>query len=185
MKKNLIISLKLTLVMIILCAVLYPLLIAGIGKAAPGGGKGETVSVNGKVVGYEKIGQRFTEDKYFQGRPSAVDYNAAGSAGSNKGPSNPDYLQVVKDRIDSFLVHNPGVKKDEIPAEMVTASGSGLDPDITPAGAYIQVKRIALIRNLPEEKIKALITEHIEKSVLGPKEKINVLKLNVALDNLK
>ena len=185
MKKNLIISLKLTLVMIILCAVLYPLLIAGIGKAAPGGGKGETVSLNGKVVGYEKIGQRFTEDKYFQGRPSAVDYNAAGSAGSNKGPSNPDYLQVVKDRIDSFLVHNPGVKKDEIPAEMVTASGSGLDPDITPAGAYIQVKRIALIRNLPEEKIKALITEHIEKSVLGPKEKINVLKLNVALDNLK
>ncbi|HRG93016.1 MAG TPA: potassium-transporting ATPase subunit C, partial [Chitinophagaceae bacterium] len=77
MKKNLIISLKLTLVMIILCAVLYPLLIAGIGKAAPGGGKGETVSLNGKVVGYEKIGQRFTEDKYFQGRPSAVDYNAA------------------------------------------------------------------------------------------------------------
>ena len=128
MKKNLIISLKLTLVMIILCAVLYPLLIAGIGKAAPGGGKGETVLVNGKVVGYEKIGQRFTEDKYFQGRPSAVDYNAAGSGGSNKGPSNPDYLQVVKDRIDSFLVHNPGVKKDEIPAEMVTASGSGLDP---------------------------------------------------------
>lgn len=185
MKKNLIISLKLTLVMIILCAVLYPLLIAGIGKAAPGGGKGETVSLNGKVVGYEKIGQRFTEDKYFQGRPSAVDYNAAGSGGSNKGPSNPDYLQVVKDRIDSFLVHNPGVKKEEIPAEMVTASGSGLDPDITPAGAYIQVKRIALIRNLPEEKIKALITEHIEKSVLGPKEKINVLKLNVALDNLK
>ncbi len=185
MKKNLIISLKLTLVMIILCAVLYPLLIAGIGKAAPGGGKGETVSVNGKVVGYEKIGQRFTEDKYFQGRPSAVDYNSAGSGGSNKGPSNPDYLQVVKDRIDSFLAHNPGVKKEEIPAEMVTASASGLDPDITPAGAYIQVKRIALIRNLPEEKIKALIAEHTDKSVLGPKEKINVLKLNIALDNLK
>jgi potassium-transporting ATPase KdpC subunit len=185
MKKNLIISLKLTLVMIILCAVLYPLLIAGIGKAAPGGGKGETVSVNGKVVGYEKIGQQFTEDKYFQGRPSAVDYNAAGSAGSNKGPSNPDYLQIVKDRIDSFLAHNPGVKKEEIPAEMVTASGSGLDPDITPAGAYIQVKRIALIRNLPEEKIIALIAQHTDKSVLGPKEKINVLKLNIALDNLK
>lgn len=187
MKKNLLISLKLTLVMIILCAVFYPLLIAGIGKATPGGGKGETVSVNGKVVGYEKIGQKFTDDKYFWGRPSAVDYNAAGSAGSNKGPSNPDYLQIVKDRIDSFLVHNPGVKKEEIPAEMVTASGSGLDPDISPAGAYIQVKRIAAVRNLPEEKIKALVEEHIQKplaGMLGP-SKVNVLKLNIALDNLK
>ncbi len=187
MKKNLLISLKLTLVMIVLCAVLYPLLIAGIGKAAPGGGKGETVSVNGKVVGYEKIGQKFTEDKYFWGRPSAVDYNAAGSAGSNKGPSNPDYLQVVKDRIDSFLVHNPGVTKEEIPAEMVTASGSGLDPDISPAGAYIQVKRIADVRSLPEEKIKALVGEHIQKplaGMFGP-SKVNVLKLNIALDNLK
>ncbi|MBL7722931.1 MAG: K(+)-transporting ATPase subunit C [Chitinophagaceae bacterium] len=187
MKKDLLISLKLTLLMIILCAVLYPLLIAGIGKATPGGGKGETVSVNGKVVGYEKIGQKFTDDKYFWGRPSAVDYNAAGSAGSNKGPSNPDYLQIVKDRIDSFLVHNPGVKKEEIPAEMVTASGSGLDPDISPAGAYIQVKRIASIRNLPEEKVKALVEEHIQKplaGMLGP-SKVNVLKLNVALDNLK
>lgn len=187
MKTNLLISLKLTLVMIILCAVLYPLLIAGIGKATPGGGKGETLSVNGKVVGYEKIGQKFTEDKYFWGRPSAVDYNAAGSAGSNKGPSNPDYLQVVKDRIDSFLVHNPGIKKEEIPAEMVTASGSGLDPDISPAGAYIQVKRIAAVRNLPEEKIKTLVEEHIQKplaGILGP-SKVNVLKLNIALDNLK
>ena len=187
MKKNLLISLKLTLVMIVLCAVLYPLLIAGIGKATPGGGKGETVSVNGRVVGYEKIGQKCTDDKYFWGRPSAVDYNAAGSAGSNKGPSNPDYLQIVKDRIDSFLVHNPGVKKEEIPAEMVTASGSGLDPDISPAGAYIQVKRIAAIRNLPEEKIKALVEEHTQKplaGMLGP-SKVNVLKLNVALDNLK
>lgn len=173
--------------MIVLCAVLYPLLIAGIGKATPGGGKGETVSVNGKIVGYEKIGQKFTDDKYFWGRPSAVDYNAAGSAGSNKGPSNPDYLQTVKDRIDSFLVHNPGIKKEEIPAEMVTASGSGLDPDISPAGAYIQVKRIAAVRNLPEEKIKALVEGHIQKplaGILGPL-KVNVLKLNIALDTQK
>ncbi|MEI2739359.1 MAG: K(+)-transporting ATPase subunit C [Chitinophagaceae bacterium] len=184
MKKNLLISLKLTGVMIILCAVLYPLLIAGIGKATPGGGKGETVSVNGKVVGYEKIGQKFTEDKYFWGRPSAVDYNAAGSAGTNKGPSNPDYLQIVKDRIDSFLVHNPGVKKEEIPADLVTASGSGLDPHISPASAYVQVKRVAAIRNLPEEKVRALVEQHIEKTVLGPSV-VNVLKLNIALDNLK
>ncbi len=184
MKKNLLISVKLTLLLIILCAVLYPLLIAGIGKATPGGGKGKTVSVNGKVVGYENVGQKFTEDKYFWGRPSAVDYNAAGSAGSNKGPSNPDYLQIVKDRIDSFLVHNPGVKKEDIPADLVTASGSGLDPHISPASAYVQVKRVAAVRNLPEDKVRTLVEQHIEKTILGPSV-VNVLKLNIALDNLK
>jgi len=185
MKKNLLISLKLTIVMINLCAVIYPLLIAGIGKAASGGGKDKTLSVNGRVVGYELIGQKFTEDKYFWGRPSAVDYNAAGSAGSNKGPSNPDYLKIVKDRIDSFLVHNPGVRKEEIPAELVTASGSGLDPDISPASAYVQVKRIASVRNLSEEKLKALIDQHVEKPFMGlAPEKLNVLKLNIDLDKL-
>jgi len=184
MKKNLVISLKLTIVMIILCAVIYPLLIAGIGKATPGGGNGETVSVNGKVVGYERVGQKFTEDKYFWGRPSAVDYNGAGSGGSNKGPSNPDYLQIVQDRIDTFLAHNPGIKKEEIPADLVTASGSGLDPHISPAAAYVQVKRVATVRNLPEEKVKALVDEHVVNSVVGPSV-VHVLKLNIALDNLK
>lgn len=184
MKKNLIISLKLTLVMIILCAVLYPLLVAGIGKATPGGGKGKTVSVNGKVVGYENLGQKFTDDKYFHGRPSAVDYNAAGSAGSNKGPSNPDYLQVVKDRIDTFLVHNPGIKKEEIPADLVTASGSGLDPHLSPAAAYVQVKRIAAVRGIAEDKVRTLVEQQVEKTILGPSV-VNVLKLNIALDNLK
>lgn len=184
MKKNLIISLKLTLVMIIICAVLYPLLVAGIGKVTPGSGKGKTVSVNGKVVGYENVGQKFTDDKYFNGRPSAVDYNAAGSGGSNKGPSNPDYLQVVKDRIDTFLIHNPGIKKEEIPADLVTASGSGLDPDISPAAAYVQVKRITAIRGVAEEKVRTLVEQHIEKTILGPSV-VNVLKLNIALDNLK
>lgn len=184
MKKNLLVSAKLTLLMIILCAAIYPLFIAGIGKAAPGAGKGKTVAVNGKVVGYENVGQKFTEDKYFWGRPSAVDYNAAGSAGSNKGPSNPDYLQIVKDRIDSFLVHNPGVKKEEIPADLVTASGSGLDPHISPASAYVQVKRVAAVRNLPEEKLRSLVAQQEEKTILGPAV-VNVLKLNIALDNLK
>jgi potassium-transporting ATPase KdpC subunit len=184
MKKNLLISLKMTLVMIVLCAVVYPLLIAGIGKATPGGGKGKTLSVNGKVVGYENIGQKFTDDKYFNGRPSAIDYNAAGSAGSNKGPSNPDYLQVVKDRIDTFLVHNPGIKKEEIPADLVTASGSGLDPDISPASAYVQVKRVAAVRGLTEDIVKALVEKQISTTVMGPSV-VNVLKLNIALDNLK
>jgi potassium-transporting ATPase KdpC subunit len=183
MKKNLLISIKLTIVMVILCAVLYPLLIAGIGKATPGGGKGKTLSVNGKVVGYELVGQKFSDDKYFWGRPSAVDYNAAGSAGSNKGPSNPDYLQVVQDRIDTFLVHNPGVKKEEIPADLVTASGSGLDPHISPASAYVQIKRIATVRGIAEDKVRSLVDHHIDKTILGPSV-VNVLKLNIALDDL-
>src|SRR5436853_4087527 len=129
--------------MILLCALIYPFLIAAIGKATPGGGKGSTIAVNGKVVGYELIGQKFTDDKYFNSRPSAVDYNAAGSAGSNKGPTNPGYLKTVQSRIDTFLVHNPGINKKDIPAELVTASGSGQDPDLSPAAAKAQVKRIA------------------------------------------
>ena len=154
---------------------------------SPGAGKGVTISVDGKVVGYDNIGQKFTEDNYFWGRPSAVDYNAAGSAGSNKGPSNPDYLQTVKDRIDSFLAHNPEVKRNEIPSELVTASGSGLDPDISPAAAYIQIKRIAAARNLPVDKLKELVDQHTQQplaGMLGPST-VNVLKLNISLDNLK
>lgn len=184
MKKNLLISFKLTVVMVVLCAGLYPLLIAGIGKAAPNGGKGKTVEVKGKVVGYENIGQKFTADKYFQGRPSAVDYNAAGSGGSNKGPSNPDYLKIVQDRIDTFLVHNPGIKKAEIPADLVTASGSGLDPHISPAAAYVQAKRIAAVRKLEEAQVKSMIDEQTEKTILGPSV-VNVLKLNIELDKLE
>ena len=187
MKRYLLPSLKLTLVFIVLCAVLYPLLIAGIGKFAPGGGKGETIRVNGKVVGYTNIGQKFTDDKYFWSRPSAVDYNAAGSAGSNKGPTNPDYLKQVQDRLDTFLVHNPGVDKATIPAELITASGSGLDPDLSPAAAKVQVKRIAATRKIDESKLTALIEQHTDKPLLGllGTEKVNVLKLNIALDELK
>lgn len=185
--KNFLISIKLTLILIVLCALVFPVLIAMISKLAPGGGKGETVMVNGRVVGYANVGQKFTDDKYFWGRPSAVDYNAAGSAGSNKGPSNPDYLKTVQDRIDSFLVHNPGVKKEEIPAEMITASGSGLDPDISPVAAYLQVKRVAAVRGIPADKVNKLVDEHVDKPFLGlfGPSKVNVLKLNVALDELK
>jgi potassium-transporting ATPase KdpC subunit len=187
MKKYLVPSLKLTLVFIILLAVIYPLFIAAVGKLTPGGGGGEKVTVNGKVVGYAAIGQKFTDDKYFWGRPSAVDYNAAGSGGSNKGPTNPDYLKQVQDRIDTFLVHNPGVKKEEIPAELVTASGSGQDPDLSPPAAKIQVKRIAAIRKIDESKLYALVDQHTEGPLLGflGPSKVNVLKLNVALDELK
>lgn len=187
MKKYLWPSIKLTIVLIILCAVLYPMFIALVAKLAPGAGKGETIIVNGKVVGYTNIGQKFTADKYFWSRPSAVDYNAAGSAGSNKGPTNSDYLKQVQDRIDSFLAHNPSVKKQDIPAELVTASGSGLDPDLSPAGAKVQVRRIAIVRKIDEEKIMRLVDQQTQKPLLGlfGPPKVNVLKLNIALDNLK
>lgn len=187
MKRYILPSLKLTLALIILLAVIYPLFIAAVGKLTPGGGDGETVTVNGKVVGYAKIGQKFTDDKYFHSRPSAVDYNAAGSGGSNKGPTNPEYLKTVQDRIDTFLAHNPGVRKEDIPAELVTASGSGQDPDLSPAAAKVQVKRIAAIRKIDENKIYALIDKETEGPLLGllGPSKINVLKLNIALDELK
>lgn len=115
-----------------------------------------------------------------------VDYNAAGSGASNKGPSNEEYLAVVQARIDTFLVHNPEVSKSEIPVELVTASASGLDPHISPKAARVQVKRIAAARNLPADQLEALISEQIEQpflGVMGP-EKINVLKLNLELDAL-
>ena len=118
-------------------AVIYPPIIWVAAQAAPNNGKGEVATVNGKVVGYANEGQNFTDAKYFWSRPSAVTYNAAGSGGSNKGPNNPDYLQVVKDRLDTFLVHNPTVKKEQVPVELVTASGSGLDPHLLTIGALI------------------------------------------------
>src|SRR5207253_6428975 len=104
MKTYLIPSLKLSFVLLLICSVIYPLVVAGIGKLSPGQGDGVKLIQNGRVVGYENVGQSFTKPQYFHGRPSAVDYNAAGSGGSNKGPSNPDYLAVVKARVDTFLL---------------------------------------------------------------------------------
>jgi K+-transporting ATPase ATPase C chain len=180
MKKYILPAIKLTGILILVLGIAYPLLIAGVAHFA----MDPTVKVNGKVVGYANVGQQFTEDKYFQGRPSAVDYNAAGSAGSNKAASNPDYLHTVQERIDTFLVHNPGVIQADIPSELITASGSGLDPDISPAAATIQVNRVAAIRHLSAASLQQLVTDHTDKSWLGP-DKINVLKLNIALDALK
>ncbi len=184
MKQYLMTSIKLTLVLLIICSVIYPLFIMAVGKLTSGHGDGETISVNGKVVGYAIVGQKFTDDKYFSSRPSAVDYNAAGSAGSNKGPTNPEYLKTVQDRIDTFLVHNPDIDKKDIPAELVTASGSGEDPDLSPAAAKVQIKRIAAIRRIDENKLNALVDGHTEGpcfGLFGP-SKVNVLKLNIALD---
>lgn len=185
MKQHIIPALRLTFVCILLFMGIYPLLILVIAQAAPAKGAGETMKVNGQTVGYLLEGQNFTSDQYFNSRPSAVSYNAAGSGGSNKGPSNPGYLADVQNRIDSFLVHNPGIVKETIPADLITASGSGLDPDISLQGAKVQAARIARIRHIPEEKINTLIQQHIERSVFNGIEKINVLSINIALDELK
>src|SRR6266702_393053 len=163
MKQHILPAIRLTIVTLVFFCVVYTFVIWAIAQLGPAKGDGETVKVNGKVVGYALEGQSFTTDKYFWSRPSAVGYNAAGSGGSNKGPSNPDYLKDVQSRIDTFLVHNPGIKKEDIPSELVTA-----------------------VRKIAEEKISNLVDQSIEKPFLGlfGTEKVNVLKLNIALDKL-
>lgn len=178
-------AIRLTLVCILIFMVIYPALIWLVAQVGPAKGEGEKITVNGRVIGYAIEGQSFTHDKYFNSRPSAAGYNAAASAGSNKGPSNPEYLQTVKDRIDSFLVHNPGIKKEQVPSELVTASGSGLDPDISLQGALVQIDRIASVRNLPKTTLENLVRANTEKSPFNGIEKINVLQINIKLDQLK
>ena len=186
MKKNIIQSIRLTLVLLVLLCVVYPISIALTGKFSRGNGGGETIKRNGKVIGYALLGQSFTKPEYFWGRPSAVGYNAAGSAGSNKGPSNPGYLKEVSNRVDTLLRYNPTIKKGDIPADMVTASGSGLDPNISEQGAFIQIKRIAAFRKIDERKVEALVIKNTNApflGLLGPTT-VNVLKLNLELDEL-
>lgn len=172
----------------ILFGVIYPLVITGIAMlTAANGGEGKTIEVNGKVVGFEVIGQSFDSDKYFNSRPSAVGYNAAATGGSNKGPTNPDYLAVVEERITTFLKQNRDVKRDDVTVDLVTASGGGLDPHISPRSAEIQISRIAKARNVSEESMKKLVGEFTEKPLFGffGPSRINVLRINIALDQLK
>ena len=186
MKKYMFPSLKLTFLLIVICGLGYPILITAISKMAPGGGKGIHLEAKGRVVGYSNIGQRFNQDGYFWGRPSAVDYNANGSGGSNKGPTSEDLIKVVEARADTFIKHNPGVKKGEIPSELITASGSGLDPDISIEGAIIQIPRVARVRNLSLSAVDSLVHQNAEGPLFGlfGPSKVNVLKLNLALNSL-
>ena len=185
MKEHILPAIRLTIVSLLFFSGIYTILVLGIAKAAPDNGKAEIITKDGKRY-YSNVGQKFTADKYFWSRPSAVDYNAAASGGSNKGPSNPDYLKQVQARIDTFLLHNPGVERSSIPSDLVTASGAGLDPHISVQAARIQVKRIAKIRGIATANLDQLIESNIEKPLLGfmGTERINVLKLNLALDNL-
>jgi K+-transporting ATPase ATPase C chain len=187
MKQHILPAIRLTLVCLIFFSGIYTLAIRGIAWFAPDHGDGENILLNGKPVGYVLEAQNFTNDNYFMSRPSAAGYNAAGSGGSNKGPSNPDYLKDVETRIDSFLVHNKTVRKGQIPSELVTSSGSGLDPDISPMAAYVQAPRVAMARGMTVEKINSLIEKAIEPPLFGlfGTERVNVLKLNLTLDNTK
>lgn len=180
-------SFKLTVAFCILFSVCYIFILWIFAQVAgPNKGNADIVELNGKIVGAANVGQTFTQDIYFWGRPSCAGdgYDASSSGGSNKGPSNEEYLAEVESRIDTFLLHHPYLKREEVPAEMVTASGSGLDPDISPKAAYVQVQRVAAARGLSPEKVMALVNAHTEGPLLGlfGPEKINVLKLNVALE---
>ena len=187
--KNFVKAFRLTIVMCVFLSIGYILVLWLFAKAAgPGNGNAEVVTVNGKRVGAANVGQLFTQDIYFWGRPSCAGdgYDAANSCGSNKGPTNPEYLAEVESRIDSFLVHHPYLARKDVPAEMVTASGSGLDPDITPQSARLQVKRVAAARQLDEQVVANLVEKSIERPLLGffGPAKVNVLKLNIALEEL-
>ncbi|RDI06702.1 K(+)-transporting ATPase subunit C [Flavobacterium sp. AG291] len=186
MKQNIMPAIRLTLFCAVFFSGIYTMAIWGVAQLTPNKGKGDVVEQDGKQH-YINIAQGFTKPEYFWPRPSAVDYNAAGSGGSNKGPSNPQYLEMIQQRIDTFLLQNPAVNAEDIPSELVTASGSGLDPNISIQGAKVQVKRIAAARKIDELKLVKLIEENTEAPLLGAlgTEKINVLKLNLALDKLK
>ena len=186
--KNLMKSIRITLVFSVFFALCYVLVLWIFAQfAAPGeGGNAETVKLNGNVVGVANVGQNFTKNIYFWGRPSCAGdgYDGSSSAGSNKGVTNPEYLAEVEARIDTFLVKHPYLTRSQVPAEMVTASGSGLDPDITPESARVQAKRVAAARGISEDAILKIIEDVTESpllSILGP-SKVNVLKLNVALE---
>lgn len=185
MKSHILPALRLTLASLVVFSGLYTMVVFGVAQVLPNHGLAERVEYKGQSL-YANVGQKFTEDRYFWSRPSAVDYNAAGSGGSNKGPSNPDYLAAVQARIDTFLVHNPGVTRAQIPADLVTASGSGLDPHISPEAAQVQVARIASIRKLNAARVLTLVNEHTESRWLGifGRPRVNVLRLNIALDQL-
>jgi potassium-transporting ATPase KdpC subunit len=183
MKKNLLQTIRLTLVFLLLLSVIYPLFVKGISLFTPQKGEANSIQFNGNKQ-YLLLAQSFHSPNYFQPRPSATNYNAAGSAGSNKGPTNDEYLQLIQARIDTFIAQNPTVQLNEIPADLITASGSGLDPHISPASAHIQAARIAKSRNISIEKIHQLIEKNTSSPLVGlfGPTTVNVIELNIALD---
>jgi K+-transporting ATPase ATPase C chain len=182
----------------LITGLVYPLAMTGIAEVIfPHQAQGSLIERDGKVVGSELIGQEFTSDKYFHGRPSATTatdpndptktvaapYNAANSGGSNLGPSNKALIDRVQGDIDTLKKENPSAP---VPVDLVTTSASGLDPDISPQAALFQVPRIAKARNLPEDRIRQLVADQTQGRFLGllGEPRVNVLLLNLALDRL-
>lgn len=175
-------ALRFTLLMAGLLGLLYPLVVVGLGQLAfPHQANGSLLSDReGRVVGSSLIGQRFTGDRYFQGRPSAVDYAADAVAGSNLAPSNPALRQRAEADARRITARD-GVPPGRIPADLLTASGSGVDPHISPEAAAIQVARIARVRGLAPSAVTALVERYSDRGDLG-EPRVNVLALNLALD---
>lgn len=185
MKKNLLISILMTIVTTILLGLIYPLVITGLAQVIfPNKANGQLVSRNGVVIGSKIIAQPFTGAGYFHPRESAAGangYDPTNSGGTNYAPTNKKLVDRVDADVQAFHAENPSVS---IPADMVTTSASGLDPDITPANAFFQVPRVAKARGLSEAEVRSLVTEHIQGRDLGllGEPRVNVLELNLALD---
>ncbi len=181
------ISIKYTVAMCVLLSIGYVVVLRLTAKVvSPNDGEAEVVTLDGRIVGAANVGQTFTDTCYFWGRPSAVGYDGGASGGSNKATTNPEYLEEVEGRIEAFLTAHPYLSREEVPSEIVTASGSGLDPDISPRAAAVQVKRVAENRGLSETTVKNLVDSLTRQPWLGlfGTPKVNVLSLNVALDKM-
>ena len=180
-------SLRMLVVLSVLTGIVYPLLTWGIAQLAfPGAANGSLIERNGKAVGSTLIGQPFDDPKYFWSRPSATSpqpYNGASSSGSNQGPTNPALADAVKDRIKALRDADPG-NVAAIPADLVTASGSGLDPEISLASAEYQLARVAKARGVSAESVRKLVGENTSGRTLGllGEPRFNVLRLNLAMD---
>ena len=184
MKKNLIISILMTVVTTVLCGIIYPLVVTGLAQAIfPKKANGELIQNAGKTVGSSLIGQGFSGPAYFHSRPSAAGtgYDAANSAGSNLGPTNQKLIDRVHQDVTALQADNPNTP---VPIDLVTTSASGFDPHITPAAAEFQVPRIARERKMSEDAVRQLITKHTEGRQLGflGEPRVNVLELNLELD---
>lgn len=184
--KDFIISLRLILLLLLLCSLFYPVLVWGVGRVAfPHKVEGSLIRQDGRVIGSELVGQKFVSPRYFHGRLSAVDYNAAGSGGSNLAPTNPALFTRMADSVTSAGELDDLTTKT-IAFDRVTASGSGLDPHITLANALQQVARVARERGLPPDRVRRLVhgsTEGPLLGLIGP-SRVHVLRLNLALDQL-
>lgn len=185
--RNLLTSLRMVLVMTLLTGLVYPLLVTAIAQLTMAGpANGSLVSVGGKTVGSRLVGQAWSSPGYFWGRPSATapfPYNAAASVGSNLGPTNPALLERVGKDVARLREADPGAR-GPVPADLVTASASGLDPQMSPASAYFQVERVARARGADPAAVRRLVDAHVEGRQLGflGEPRVNVLLLNLALD---